>query len=237
MKLLTRSGLACSLLGFCLLSSQASAQVVTVVGTTNFEYGNTTGSGNAAADGITYRLSGGAGTAWLTTPLSPQAGATYLEITNASVRNFSTLFSSALTGNETSASLSLNLGFNTGTVFGTGLFNIVLFADVDGNNFYTVGGTEDIKTLGLSDFTAPATAGTFESVALSFAGIDTSGFVGKNLGFLISARTSNASTESFLIDGPVSLSTTSAVPEPSSYALIGGLLALGFVTFRRRSRK
>ena len=221
--------LTASLLGLSLLTAAAQAGIVL---TTDFEEGGTTGSGSALANGLTYRVSGGAGTSWQDTGfgLTVQAGTDFLYTTHASVRNFSTLFSSLLVGDETSATLSLNLGFGTGTVFGTDTFNVILFADVNGDHFYTSGGTEDIATVKLGDFAAPKNAGEWSSTTISFTDLDTSSFVGKNLGFFISAKTDNATNESFAIDGPITLTV---IPEPSTFAAFL-ILLVPFVLRRRR---
>jgi hypothetical protein len=141
--------------------------------------------------------------------------------------------------NSTTADFRLFEGVNTATgALGTNLTStaLTLTGTFSKDTFYTFSLAVDVTSATSATFTASilttsgSIIGTFTSVVDNTASLGGStNQIGLRLG------TGGTNTNFTTVDN-LQIITASAVPEPATYALFGGLMALGAVSFRRRRR-
>ncbi|HEY0944317.1 MAG TPA: PEP-CTERM sorting domain-containing protein [Opitutaceae bacterium] len=147
--------------------------------------------------------------------------------------------------------LSIDFGYDTSLTTATGNYvrpNFQLYYSLDGITFTPIGGYQQPGIVGGTQFNATAGHYIKDDISISFdptTGFSTGGLTvdgGEAISFRIAiAENSNSGSASrrVLLDDIKLLGTvtTSAIPEPSTYAAIVGALALGAVIARRRRQR
>tara|TARA_Y100000385_G_scaffold250117_1_gene271943 strand:- start:473 stop:1258 length:786 start_codon:yes stop_codon:yes gene_type:complete len=151
---------------------------------------------------------------------------------------------SAFTGEKNFARIGLRTSYTNGApTVGIDLTANALWAtkisEIGGTEKTNVGSTDDLFHTYTTVITKTAVENTFEMSAsrdggdtISYSIVNSALYAASNAYAAINTR-AGPTTGGILMDS-FSVSTTSAVPEPSTYASIFGLIALAFVVSRRK---
>jgi hypothetical protein len=138
------------------------------------------------------------------------------------------------TGDATTVSFSMNVGDRGNQNFAG--FQLSLFSGTPGTgaddaDLSGVTLLDETSYLNAATFGFTDTSGTINSTSYTTANLDISGAAdGDTIWLYLSANRTDGGSGHTLIDN------IAVVPEPSTYALYGGLMALGLVMLRRRLR-